>query len=293
MKPDRSTFIHSDELNTYNCERDGKIDIPVQEALELSQQIHKKKDDTYIQKILFRATPHTSMVDSDDQGTFENDPRRMKFLAVHMAANIRGLIAPAFRPQVLDPVKPSSIQDDKNKPTLINTIYSIDQQLIDLHWFYCRELELDPDTVGEVEELNVWQGHEFFAEDAEAAVQLEWSADVKTKALHIPPQVQVLLNKLRTKQIRDLHWDIKRSADGAKTAIAGYCRNSRQHKVTDKGSLYKDLYALKLAKQDIAQAANIRFLMEGKPLAGTALDSMKRKMRRRLKTFKEELRLLR
>lgn len=277
--------------NTYSSEHDEPIGFPVAEALELCDRICRSKTDNEIITALLLAKAHAKISDAENQRLFEMSGIRKTFLGLNFAANCRGIYAPVFREQLRPAIRPTK-KGPKPLPKIIDAIYSLDRQLIDLHWFYCREIERGISSSPKIAGEYIWENREINPDAAEGFIQTTWQAGKKTSALHITEQDQLGLGVLRSKKISDLHYDVLKKQDSDITRIKGYCTNSTQLTVEDAQSFYDDLKALRLARQDVAEATRLRQLMEIDVSDQRSLESRKRLMRRRRDLFKTQLRLL-
>lgn len=289
MYAERDLDILNDNPNTYDPERDGPIDMPVTEALELADRILNSKSDAEILTALTSAKAHAKIKASDDQAAFEHDQVRITFLALNFAANHRCLLAPAFRERLRPAIRPSG-QGKAQLPELIDVIYSLDRQLIDLHWLFCRENERGNLNSPKIDDYQVWVDGVLKPESAEDFVQLNWKASKKAEKLHIIEDDQLELGILRSKQVSDRSFDLQRSHDADFITIKEYCIKSRQLSLSDIEPMYKDLVALRLTQQDVPRASRLRRLIGDIEKDESAIQ---KQMRRRKSLFKEKLRLLR
>lgn len=282
----------NDDLNIYSADRDGAIKIPVDEALDLANRMIKKlTDDQIVNKLIsshVNSIAHGNVDDTDEvsQAEFENHQARLTFIALNFAANTRGLIAPVFRPR-LRPITKSK------RKSIIDTIYFLDQQLIDLHWLYSRSVEVFSDSRLVVETAHVgnyilWSPSGFFHKDVERFIQLKWTPVIKARYLEFSEEEQVVLAQLKIKSVRDSYNDVMKNEKSANIKVRGYVLKSKQLKITMLDDWCEDLTALKLAKQDVTLATNIKSLMVGKVHTGTQLASAKKTMLRRKNCFIKE-----
>lgn len=293
MYQTRDLDILNDDPNTYELERDGPIDMPVTEASDLADRILNRKSDTEILTQLVAAKAHAKIKDTDTQAAFERDQVRITFLALNFAANQRNLLAPAFRERLRPAIRPSW-EEQKQLPKLIDAIYSLDRQMIDLHWLYCREVERGCNTSPKVDDTHIWLDGEFIPQAAEHFVQRNWRSGSKAEALHIVEEDQLELGVLRSKQVSSRHYAATRARNSDLLAIKDYCLKSRQLGITDMDSAYNDLLSLRLAKQDIKLAAKLRrAMLDYASVSEPNMDSLQRQLRRRKQLFKEKLKLLR
>jgi|GEM_PF-1538431 len=261
-----------------------KIHLPVSEALLASEKFGQRSDG-FILMPLFSSKAHETAISDTEIQAFEKSEQRVKFLALNFAANQRGLVAPVFRKKRLPSVRNRA---GKNQASLIEQIYSLDRQLIDIHWWFCRSKDDRVAIPGAGAADDIYSLADWINEIA----RQRKSAPKKTEALHIPTQRQLELSILRTKPIADRYSALKRSYDKDITSITSYCLASKQLTAQDTENIYDDLRALRLAQHRIGDATKLRALIQGKVPEGKDYESSKQTMRRRYKLFSEKLNLL-
>ncbi|TCK06128.1 hypothetical protein [Marinobacterium mangrovicola] len=282
----------NDDPNTYDLERDGPIDMPVTEALALAERILHSKSDDEIHDQLVKARAHAKVEDCDNHAAFEHAQVRITFLALNFAANQRRGLAPVYRERLRASIRPSG-NGPKQPNKLIDIIYSLDRQLIDLHWLYCREVDSGNPTSPKVDGEHIWLEGEFNPAAAERFVQQEWGAPHKVKTLQIIEADQLELGVLRSKKVRDRHYEILKRRDSDLLAIKDYCINNRQLSKADQEPMYNDLLALRLSRQDVSLAAQLRRSMGDTVGIAQSNEAIQRRLRRRKLLFKDTLKRLR
>lgn len=275
-------------LNEYLDGVDDEIEIPITEALSMAQAsaFQKASDQNIINMINgLKGKAHGKLTDTDDQPSFEHSPSRIKFLALNFVANERGLIAPVFRPQIRDL---SGLKRPGEKNVFADLMYSLDRQLIDLHWTYYRSKIATPDSECWIEapkdEICLWSD-ELDPSKAIEFIRLTWKSATKANALALSEGEQVLLASIRSPAISDRHYQVSKLTKKSEGELKGYIAKSRQLKLTDLPNLSANLKALRLAQRDVNLATDIRALMDGKLYEGTELDSARRRIRRHKNTF--------
>jgi hypothetical protein len=260
-----------------------EISLPVEEALSKAAILEKASDNQLLEK-LWQNRRYKEVSDDDDHFAFEASPQRIAYLALHFALNSRNLTAPFFRPIQRDwPYTPTDKQLKR-----IDVIYSLDLQLIDVHWWTCRASLYDINSFI-IDKTEVLSQKQIQPEGLEKAAYLNWSAAKKVDALSIPEQEQVLMNKLRTKNIYDRQRNVIEAEGNDRTKILTKCYESSQRRTSDAEELYNDLCALKLAGGSPKHAVEIKQLMLG--YEGNNFDQKAAivKMRKQKRWFKEQL----
>lgn len=283
--------ISERSANSYCADNDKPITFPISKAIELSEQIITTKSKDEILSHLTRAKAHAKLKSDDDHRMFEASQTRITFLALNFAANKHGILAPAFRGRLIEGVRRKD-QGQKSLPSYIQAMYSLDRQLIDVHWFYCRVVEKGFQDSMEINGEYLWEDGTINSAAVEKFVQNKWQAKKKVEALQITPSEQLELSTIRTAEISDRHYDVLRNKDTDMIKIKEFCTKSTQLDITQAADLYEDLRALRLAGKNVTLATRLRQLVETETSDTRSLDTRKRQMQRRKELFQKKLLLL-
>jgi hypothetical protein len=272
--------------NTFSLTSDEEIEFPIEEVLLATIKLEQIPDEKLI-SCLKRDNIYKRLTDEDDHYEFEQSKARIHSLALHFAINERSLIAPYFRE---DQRKPINSYKGKLKKR-VDVIYSLDRQLIDIHWWCCRAKKIDLQNVS-LGDMAIMTNGLINPDGLIQAVNTNWTSEKKAEALLIHEQEQLLMRSIRSKRVRDIHSKAFTSANKAITQLRAYCAQSSQRKITDADKLYQDLLALRFSEQDNKLAVQIKMLMNGDKIPQKKLASAQTKMGRSRKLFRDKLGLL-
>lgn len=181
-----------DEIkNLYRRCRNGYEKLQVFRLLELDQDhpvIRKFVNETYHIENEFICQLDPSRFDLIPEYVINH---RDEAVSLSIALNISQYIAPRFRAL---PPSPKRLSDDE--PNQL----SIDRQVIDMHWTW---IQGQKKAVGAEEFEHLFQREEFDWTLAEKFARLNWTTDVKIRALQINANLQWELAQYQSKKHRD------------------------------------------------------------------------------------------
>ncbi len=230
----------SEENNEYNLPDLERLQACIEKIISLDDRVIAEK----VIKGVFNKIPY-------------GDDTRLKCLALHFAANSRGLTAPAYR-AVLSSHK-------KNGHTVEEEIIDRDRQLIDIHYLFCQHRSSLTLINGEYESLLGTDLEKFNYGEASRFVGTKGFATNKAnKILGIPDAIQLELCILRSKKIRVLQKAQIESKQCASRKVFDRQRHPSSRLSKDKAKrIVSDLWPLIIADGSPIKATYYKQLITG------------------------------
>jgi hypothetical protein len=214
----------------------------------------------------------------------ENYPSvREAYLALHMAMNEKGCIAPAFR----DHLRVTKARGLSSAEVLL----SRDNQVIDLHYLHCQHRKRVKPNNRKYEPL--FKSKEFQLELAGQFAAQAWRAEVKAEGnLRLSTRIQMEMLVLKGEKARRRVRAIREKTDSIRMLLVEHADRPRSRlKDDDITARVDDFTCLMLAAGSPSKAAVYSSLITGTPLPDepSSLRRLHEKFRKRREWFEEQL----
>lgn len=263
---------------------DKRYSIPLARVLKLADEIAQMARPEGLASILTKSNSgnvRTAM------GLFSCESERAKILGLHIEANRQGLVAPYFRPQLVESLRQSGKGDHALSPA--QSQLSNDMQFVDLHWVLCQRQRLRPGCVLKVGHLVLCNANGINLPALVEFVQSNATFIKRIRQLKLTEQEQWQLTKLQTQAIKKRKDRIRLDRSAVHANIADHAALPKSRMLPDAvPQVVVQWEALCIARGSAKDAANLGQLITGKhfdPQSAKAAEAAYRSRKQQLKEW--------